>query len=113
MNVEKILANSKILLVEDDDTIRESFKPILATYCKEVITAENGKRGITLFHEEKPDLVITDLRLPEMDGFDMIKAIQESHPHTPFVVVSAFSNPDDFIQAIRLKVHHYLISRST
>ncbi len=107
--MKRVLGDSTVLFVEDEPEIRKTFSSILAKHCKRVISAADGKEGVALFKSEVPDLVVTDLRLPKMDGFAMIKAIKESHPHTPFVVISAFSDAHDFTEAIRLKVHHYLI----
>ena len=67
----------KILIVDDDPDIREAISAVLEHYSYEVITASDGEEGLDKLKEEKPDLMILDLLMPKMDGFSVLKEIQD------------------------------------
>jgi diguanylate cyclase (GGDEF)-like protein len=107
MNKE-ILKDLKILYVEDEDDVREFTGKILKTVVQEVILAENGKVGVEKFHEyENFDLIVTDINMPKMNGFDMCAKIKETAPNIPIVVTSAHNDPDFLRQAIEIGVNAY------
>lgn len=78
----------KILVVDDDEVIREVLGMILSK-C-EVLTAANGKEALEILEREKPDLVITDFVMPEMDGLELTRRIHDLDSSIPVIVVSAF-----------------------
>ena len=67
----------KILIVDDDPDIREAIGAVLETYSYEVITAGDGEEGLNKLKDEKPDLMILDLLMPRMDGFAVLKELQD------------------------------------
>jgi CheY-like chemotaxis protein len=83
----------KVLLVEDDPTTREMMSRMLKEHGWQVIEAENGRRALSQLHESRPDLVLLDLMMPEMDGFQFVSEMQkitdEALRATPIVVVTA------------------------
>ena len=90
----------KILVTDDDPSIRDSFADYLEDRDYQVLTAENGATGLALYKEQQPDLVFMDLRMPEMDGIDMIREIRKADQETPLVVISGTSHINDAISAL-------------
>lgn len=99
----------KILIIDDEQSIRNSLKNFLEDYGYEVEEAENGIRGLECFDQWNPDLVLCDLRMPEMDGLEVLGAIVERSLETPVVIVSGVGNVSDTVGALRLGAWDYLI----
>lgn len=78
----------QILLIDDDPTIQMVFSRFLSNSGFEVIQAENGLKGIELLKAHDPDLVITDILMPEMDGLEMLMELRNSHPGMPVITMS-------------------------
>lgn len=102
----------KILCVEDEADVRESIVEILRDEGFEVCEGKNGKDGLKVFLKEKPDIVVSDIMMPDMSGHDLLKAIrkreQENALHTPFIFLSALGQKDDIIKGIKLSANDYL-----
>ena len=98
----------KILTIDDEYLIRETISDYLEEYGYEVIQAENGKRGVEVFRSEKPDLVLVDLRMPEMDGLDVLSIICKESPQIPIIMVSGTGILQDAIDAIRKGAWDYV-----
>ena len=104
-------ANSQyptILVVEDEKYVRESLTAYLADIGYRVLEAENGLIGLELFRSRRPDIVMTDLRMPVMDGFALVEAIAAEAELTPIVVVSGVGAVDEAVRAMRLGAWDYL-----
>lgn len=101
--------NISVLYVEDDSVIREKFKKFLLRKVKTVYVAENGLLGLKMYKEHKPDMILSDIKMPEMNGLEMIKRIKKINKNAKVVIMSAFSKPDYFLQAISIGVQGYLI----
>lgn len=99
----------KILYCEDDELTSTYILKRLNRYSDNVLYAPNGKKGLELYKEHSPDLIITDLSMPELDGLDMIGAIREIDKKTPIVVTSAFSDNEKLHACIELGVNHYIL----
>jgi len=108
MKADDYLKNLVCLYVEDDKNIRESFIFILNRYFKKILVAENGEKGLELYKKYKPDIVISDIRMPIMDGIEMAKRIKEFNPNTYIIFITAFSDVDYLREAIDLNVEGYL-----
>lgn len=103
---------TKILCVEDEKDIRENIAEILRDEGFEVIEAENGKIGFDKFKEESPDLIISDIMMPEMDGYEFLKLVRNSsglNNNVPFIILSALGQKDNLIKGINLLANDYLI----
>lgn len=98
----------KILIVEDSKVSREYLKKILETYYKEIIIAENGLEGIQKFKEFKPKLIITDIRMPEMDGLSMIDELKKIQNHFYAIVLSAHDEKEFLKEAITKGVYKFI-----
>lgn len=101
--------NPRILAIDDEPFIRMTFSAFLEDAGFRVLEAKDGREGISLFDQEKPDLVLCDLRMPEVDGLEVLNHIKKSHPEIPVVVVSGTGIIADAIEALRVGAWDYLI----
>ena len=108
MKVNPYLKNLVCLYVEDEDFIRDSFSLMLKRYFKEVIIAKNGKEGLEKFKNNEIDIIISDIRMPIMDGIEMVKHIKEINPKAYVIFITAFSDTEYLKAAIELNVEGYL-----
>jgi len=103
------LSRIKVLYVEDDEFIREELVETLEFDVNELFIAENGEEGLKLFKDKNPDLVITDVKMPKMNGLEMAKEIKKLSPTTPIIITTAFSDSDYLIKAIEIGVNRYVV----
>jgi len=102
-------AGSTILVIDDERSIRNSFRDYLEDRGYRVLTAENGRVGIEAFERQRPDLVLVDLRMPEVDGLEVLVRIKETSPDTPLIVVSGTGVITDVVEALHLGAWDYII----
>jgi DNA-binding response OmpR family regulator len=105
MGTEKI---RKVLTVDDDEFVREILVAYLEDSGYEVLQAENGLLGLETFRRERPDLVMLDLRMPEMDGLEVLGHITKESPDTPVILVSGMGTIGDAIKALKLGAWDYI-----
>ncbi len=98
----------KILTVDDDEFVREILVAYLEDSGYEVLQAENGRLGLEVFRREAPDLVMLDLRMPEMDGLEVLGNIIQESPDTPVILVSGMGTIGDAIKALKLGAWDYI-----
>jgi DNA-binding NtrC family response regulator len=81
-----------VLIVDDEMPVQLTISEGLGIYTKElnVLTAENGKKAMEVMESFKVDLVVTDLNMPEMDGFELLAYIRKSHPNIPVIMMTGF-----------------------
>ena len=97
-----------LLYVEDEPSIRNQLAQFLNRRCANLYLATNGKQGLEVFANCKPDIVVTDVLMPEMDGLQMCEAIRATHPKIPLIITTAFEEPRYFQRAIDLGVDKYV-----
>ncbi len=95
-------SQKKILVIDDESVSRTIISRLLEKLGFSVIMAEGGATGLKLYREHDPDLVMVDLFMPEIDGFEVLTAIQAQSPETPVIVISATDRIGDVIRALRL-----------
>ncbi|MCW8882067.1 MAG: response regulator [Sedimenticola sp.] len=98
----------KILTIEDEAAVRRSLVAHLEDMEYDYIEASSGSEGIALFKESNPDLVLCDLRLPGMDGLDVLSTLTELSPDTPIIIVSGANQVADAIQALKRGAWDYI-----
>jgi CheY-like chemotaxis protein len=98
-----------VLCVEDDEETREELVEYLRRRVRVVVSAGDGVEGLRLYQERCPDLVVTDLRMPRMDGLQMLEAISALGRQTPVIVTTAHGETEYLIRAIELGVDRLLI----
>lgn len=103
----------KILIVEDEAVMREIVMRKLVTNNFKVVEADNGRTAIDIWIKEKPDLVLLDLMLPEIDGFQILETIRANPDPaihaTPVIVLSNLWTNQDILKAQNLKIDGYLV----
>lgn len=97
-----------ILIIDDETTIRGSLKSFFEDEGYLVFSAESGEHGLDIVFSERIDLVITDLRMPGMDGIEVMKAIHKHKPDTPLIVISGAGKKEDIIKALRMGAKDYI-----
>ncbi|MBW2465712.1 MAG: sigma-54-dependent Fis family transcriptional regulator [Deltaproteobacteria bacterium] len=89
-----------ILLIDDDESLRRVTEYNLSEAGFQVITAGSGRKGLELFNKNSPDLVITDVKLGDMDGLEVLAAIKGESPETPVIVITAFGSIEMAVKAM-------------
>lgn len=101
--------SKSILLVEDEKLLRESLAELLREESYEVVEASNGKEAYDQILDRGFDLVITDIRMPEMDGMELLAHLQKAAPQTPVVVITAFGTVNSAVEAMRQGAADFLL----
>ncbi len=99
----------KLLYVEDDPEIRRQLVVFLSRRVGQLLIAENGHQGLELFREHQPDVVVTDIVMPIMDGLKMSEGIKALDSDVPIIVTTAFNDQDFFLSAIEVGIDHYVL----
>jgi excisionase family DNA binding protein len=99
----------RVLVVDDEESIRELLTKTLALAEYEAQAVSDGKAGLELLRREHWDLLIADLRMPEMDGLSLIREARRLHPRLPVIIVTGYSSESSAIQAVNLGVVGYLV----
>ena len=97
-----------LLYVEDNEGLREKAFKLLKKLFVDVIYAVDGQEGYEKFKEFHPQIVISDIRMPKLDGLEMIKQIKQIDPSTKFIITSAFDDKEHLFKAIESGVFHYM-----
>ena len=103
--------SKKILFIEDESALQETFKNLLGKEGYEVISAFDGQSGLKLAREEKPDLILLDLILPKLHGLDVLKELKKDYQtkEIPTIVLTNLENPEHIEQALELGATTYLV----
>ena len=98
-----------LLYVEDEDGIRSQLSKFLRYFSTIVYTATNGKEGLELYKKHLPDIVISDIKMPIMNGIEMVKAIKEINQKQHIIFTTAHSESNYFMDAIDMQVDGYIL----
>ena len=99
---------TKILVIDDERSIRNSMKDILQYEGYEVVLAENGMEGLVSVKSEKPDVVFCDIKMPKMEGIEVLERINEFSADTPVIMISGHGTIDTAIEAIRKGAYDFI-----
>ena len=102
------MTNDSALLVDDEASVIEGLEVFLEDEGFDVYTACSGMEGLALFHSERPNLVITDLKMPRMSGLELIDEIRKLDTQTPVVVLTGYGTLESAIDAIRLNIFDFI-----
>lgn len=104
-----MLRDMAVLYVEDDDIAREIFADMLARIVGRLHVAGNGETGLAAFREFTPDIVISDIQMPHMNGLEMAAAIKQLSPRTPVIITTAFNDNALLLKAIAAGIDKFLL----
>jgi len=101
----------KILFIEDESTLQKTLGTVLTKEGYQVVSALDGEIGFRMAKKEKPDLILLDLILPKMDGFDVLKSIkaEETIKEIPIIVLTNLESMEDIQKALDLGAATYLV----
>ena len=97
----------KILVVDDEEVIREGMRRILSAEGYQVETSASGRSAIEKIQEHDFDVVITDLKMENVSGMDILKEVNRLHPETRVIMLTAYATLDATIEAIRERIYDF------
>ncbi|MBE0461630.1 MAG: sigma-54-dependent Fis family transcriptional regulator [Candidatus Aminicenantes bacterium] len=98
----------KILIIDDEESIREIFSVLLVERDYDVKTAENGKEGLSKARKFLPDIILLDMNLPDISGTEVLSQIKKSLPQTEVIIITAFGTIKNAIEATKMGAYDYL-----
>ncbi len=101
-------SNLTLLYVEDDEITRQNAVEYLNTFYKEVLQARDGQEALEIYKEKKPDIIITDIEMPRLNGLEMAKQIRKGDKTTPIVIATAFTDTSYLLKAVELQLIKYI-----
>lgn len=104
-----MVKNITVLYIEDDEVARENGIEYLENYFDTVYDASNAMDAFTLYNIHKPDIIITDINMPKINGLEFVKKIREKDETTQVIITTAYSDKEYLFQAIELKLIKYLV----
>lgn len=103
-----ILKKFRVLYVEDDLETREELEMMLKLKIQHIYVADNGKTGLALYKQYKPDIVITDIQMPLMNGLSMAADIRAINPEQPIIILSAYNDTEYLFRAMQIGLQDYI-----
>ncbi len=98
----------KVLVIDDETATLTMFRLFLTAYGSQVFVAEDGERGLDLVREHRPDIVFTDIKMPKMDGFQVLKEVKRIAPQTEVIVITGHGDMDLVVQALNLNATDFI-----
>lgn len=102
-----------VLYVEDDDMIREQALMYLNKLCKKVWVAKDGLEALEVYEDYSPDIIISDIKMPRLDGLAMTKKIRQTDKTTPVILATAFTDTSYLLKAVELQLIKYIVKPIT
>ncbi len=99
---------AKILVIDDEHSVRWAFEKALQKANYEVALADNGLKGLNLYYECKPDITFVDIRMPEMDGLQILEKVMADDPKALIIVMTAYSDMETTVNAMKLGAYDFL-----
>ena len=106
--MKKFDSRGKILLVDDEEDIRDVLEISLSDSGYEVLTAENGDEALSLFRKTHPSIVFTDIKMPGMDGIEVLKKIKEESPDTEVIMITGHGDMELAIQSLKYEATDFI-----
>ena len=112
MNLDA-LKHLSLLYVEDETYIRQNAVEYLSRYCHKVYEAKDGVEGLEMYERHKPDIIISDINMPRLNGLDFASKIREVDKSTPIIMATAHTQTKYLLKAVELQLIKYLIKPIT
>ncbi len=107
--IKDICSNFKVLLVDDEEAARNQIRSILTLFFNSVLVAKDGMEALEIYKEKKPDLIITDITMPRMNGLELVAAVRAIYENQKIIVISAHTETDIIIRAIKSGLDGYIL----
>ena len=107
--IKKKYKNIKILYVEDDEVARENGIEYLENFFEIIYDASDAIKALQLYEKYKPDIIITDIQMPKLNGLEFVKRIRQKDKKTQIIIITAFSDKHYLLKAIELQLVKYLV----
>ncbi len=108
MDLFSKLKEMKILLIDDDEWIRDSLSLFFQSEGCHLLALETAEEGLEKLKKQAYDIIITDYKLPGMDGLEFLKRIKDSHPDALTILVTAYGSKDVFLKARKMRVQDFI-----
>lgn len=105
----KLLAPLRVLYIEDEEPTRQNAVEYLSRYFKEVYEASNGIEGLNIYRNKQPDIIISDIKMPKLNGLEFASLIRQEDKKTPIIILTAYTDKDYLIRAVELQLIKYLV----
>jgi anti-anti-sigma factor len=102
------MEREKILIIDDEKPTLKMFSLFLEVYGFAILTAESGEEGLEVFDRERPEIVLTDIKMPGMDGIEVLREIKRRSPTTEVIVITGHGDMDLAIQALNLDAADFI-----
>jgi len=103
------LKNLTILYVEDEEMIRQNAIEYLSRICGNVLEAENGIEALEVYKKHQPDIIISDIKMPKMNGLELAERIRKEDKETPIIIATAHTQTDYLLKAVELQLVKYIV----
>ena len=103
------MSGPKILYAEDEEGIRENIADSLGYYVKEVYQASNGAEAFDIYEEKKPDIILSDIHMPILNGIDFVKKVRLTNRTIPIVMITAHTDKEYLLEAVELHMEKYIV----
>ncbi len=107
--LKNINKNIKILYVEDDEIARENGVEYLQNFFEQIYEASDAIKALQLYEKYQPDIIITDIQMPKLNGLEFVKKIRQKDKKTQIIIITAFCDRDYLLKAIELQLVKYLV----
>jgi len=105
----KKLQSLTILYAEDEEGVRRNIADSLGYYVKEVYQASNGQEALDLYNEKSPDIILSDIHMPILDGIEFVKEVRLTNRDIPIVMITAHTDKQYLLKAVELHMEKYIV----
>ena len=102
------MKKKKILIVDDEQNVRQLIGKVLEKEGYEISYACDGREGLDIFHKKNIDLIISDIKMPEMSGIEFLHEVKKQEPDIDFILITAFATMETAIEAIKNGAQDYV-----
>lgn len=103
------MTHPSILVVDDELLIRDLLYDFFQQQGWDIAIAEDGKKAIEILKQKKIDILLTDIKMPEVDGLALTSMVKQNYPEIPVVLMTGYPSVDTAVEALRYKVEDYII----
>lgn len=105
----QILKKMSVLFVEDDPLVLKQITSLLSIFFDKVLTTDNGQEAYKLYEDEQPDIILSDIEIPKLNGFEFFYMIRMNNQNIPIIALSAYSDRNMLLQAANAQIDAYII----